>query len=33
MAPLLTGCAMVLALVILFALLFHFNCDNVNKFD
>ncbi|CAI3970086.1 hypothetical protein MIT1002_04078 [Alteromonas macleodii] len=33
MAPLLTGCAMVLALVILFALLFHFNRDNLNKFD
>mgnify|MGYP000510015831 FL=1 len=33
MAPLLTGCAMVLALVILFALLFHFNRDNINKFD
>ena len=33
MAPLLTGCAMVLALVIFFTLLFHFNRDNINKFD
>lgn len=33
MAALLTGCAMVLAVVIFFALLFHFNRDNLNKFD
>ncbi len=33
MAPLLTGCTMVLALVIFFALLFHFNRVNLDKFD
>ena len=33
MAPLLTGCTMVLALVIFFALLFHFNRGNLDKFD
>gem|GEM_PF-4960998 len=33
MAPLLTGCAMVPTLVIFFDLLFHFNRDNLNKFD
>lgn len=31
MAPLLTGCTMVLALVIFFAFLFHFYRDNLNK--
>jgi hypothetical protein len=33
MAPLLTGCAMVLALVIFFTLLFHFNRKNLDKVD
>ncbi len=33
MAPLLTGCALVLAIVIFFAVLFHLNRKNLNKLD
>lgn len=33
MAPLLTGCVLILAMVIFFAVLFHLNRKTLNKFD
>ncbi len=33
MAPLLTGCVLILAMVIFFAVLFYLNRKNLNKFD